>query len=417
MFRRFLAAGLGLVLVSAAGVALPNVAQAQENWVLLKSKPVSPTGEKESIDLRDVKGAYRGIRIVAKGRGLEISNVDVAYDQGPTHSEKRSINLLAGERTRAINPTRADQFLDSVTIDYKRQPAGPAPIIEVYGLQQPSGRNAVRQTAAGPATGTKVQGPATKAERAPASTNARADDTNVVLFGSATVGFGVDRDVIKVGKEIGQFDRIRLRVLDNDIFLRSLRVVYADGQSDEVAIDADIKKNTLTKWLNLKGDRFISEIIMNYRSRPNVSGRAFVEVYGDYAEGWLGPNGRGKNFNAGWVLLGAQTAGYSIDRNDVVRVGRNEGGFRRVRINVRDEKVTLFEVRVIYGNGEVDVIPANRTVVNPGGSYGPIDLKGGSRVITEIRPTYRTQVGAQALRAATGGGNLRRATVEFWGLH
>ena len=35
-----------------------------------------------------------------------------------------------------------------------------------------------------------------------------------VLFGSQTVGFGIDKDVIRVGSEIGKFDRIRLRVFE-----------------------------------------------------------------------------------------------------------------------------------------------------------------------------------------------------------
>ena len=34
-----------------------------------------------------------------------------------------------------------------------------------------------------------------------------------VLFGVQDVGFLVDRDIIRVGSEIGKFDRIRLRVL------------------------------------------------------------------------------------------------------------------------------------------------------------------------------------------------------------
>ena len=44
-------------------------------------------------------------------------------------------------------------------------------------------------------------------------------------------------------------------------------------------------------------------------------------------------------------------------------------------------------------------------------SYGPIDLKGGTRVIKEIRPTYRTRVFQQ------GGVARGRAVVEFWGQH
>jgi hypothetical protein len=221
----------------------------------------------------------------------------------------------------------------------------------------------------------------------------------------------VDRDVIRVSNEVGKFDRIRLRVLDSDLFLRTVRVVYADGQTEEITIETEIKQNQRTRWLPLKSDRFIKEIQIVYNAKPNLRGRAYVEVYGQYADGWLGPQGAGRGFNQGFVLLGGQTAGFTIDRNDRIEVGPNEGGFRKVRVNVRDEAITLFEVRVVYGSGEVDIIPANRTRIEAGGTFGPFDLKGGARVIREIRPTYRTRVFQQ------NGIARSRAVVEFWGQH
>ena len=80
-------------------------------------------------------------------------------------------------------------------------------------------------------------------------------------------------------------------------------------------------------------------------------------------------------------------------------------------MRVRDQAITLFEVRVIYANGEVDIIPANRTKIEAGGRFGPIDLKGGVRTVQEIRPTYRTRIFQQ------GGVARGRAVVEFWGQH
>ena len=216
---------------------------------------------------------------------------------------------------------------------------------------------------------------------------------------------------IRVGADIGKFDRIRLRVLDNDIHITTMKVVYADGSSEDAAINTDVKKNTRTRWIDLKGDRFIREIQFIYRSKPNFRGRGYVEVYGHYAAGWLGPNGEGRKYNQGWVLLGSQSAGFTIDRGDVIKVGRNEGGFRKIEVRVRDEAITLFEVRVVYGNGELDIIPANRARIEPRSKWGPADLKGNVRVINEIRPTYRTRIFQQ------GGVARGRAVVEFWGQH
>ena len=110
-------------------------------------------------------------------------------------------------------------------------------------------------------------------------------------------------------------------------------------------------------------------------------------------------------------MLGAQTAGFTIDRNEVIKVGRNDGFFKKIRVNVLDQTITLFEVRVVYGNGEMDIIPFNRMKIEAGASSNPIDIKGGPRVVEEIRPVFRTRIFQQ------GGIAKGRATVQFWGQH
>jgi hypothetical protein len=420
MLKRLIMAGATIVAL-AAGAA--TSAQAQDQWVLLGKKEVTTNGrDNDAIDVSTAKGSYKAIRLVTKDTYIEINNVEVLYSGAPTHNEKRTMSMNPNDRTRPINPTDTGRFVERVGIAFKPSKENGRTLVEVYGLQSAEGARAARPAGGAPAVAAVVTpAPAAPAAAviptaptAPKKTDLKVGEqteTGDVLFGTQTVGFGVDRDVIRVGADIGKFDKVRMRVLDNDIFLRSARIVYADGTADEVAYNNDIKANSRTRWIDLKGDRFIKEIQLIYNSRPNFKGRAFIEVYGQYAEGWLGPQGEGKKFNQGFVLLGGQSAGFTIDRNDKIVVGRNEGGFKKIRVNVKDEAITLFEVRVVYGNGEVDIIPANRTRVDAGGTYGPIDLKGGSRVIQEIRPTYRTRIFQQ------GGVARGRAVVEFWGQH
>jgi hypothetical protein len=426
MIRRLFVAAAAVLAVGA------TTAHAQENWVLLGSKNVLLSGSSDTIDLSQARGKYSALRVVAKRRGLELSNIEVVYNEGNPHNEKRAINLLDGERTRAINPTGEGRFVDAIGICFKAQgiTAVVPAVLEVYGRQsdadaratRPAGRGVNKSTAACPggapaavpaAAAGAVTGPISATPTSPAAATIKPGvptDTGEVLFGTQAVGFAVDRDVIRVGAEVGKFDKVRLRVLDNDIFIKTMKVVYANGESQEVAYAADVKKDTRTRWIDLKGDRFIKEIQIVYNAKPNFRGQAYVEVYGQYAEGWLGPTGEGKKYNSGFVLLGGQTAGFTIDRNDVIKVGRNEGGFKRFEVRVRDQAITLFEVRVVYGNGEVDIIPANRTKIEAGGRFA-VDLKGGTRVIQEIRPTYRTRIFQQ------GGVARGRAVVEFWGQH
>lgn len=229
-----------------------------------------------------------------------------------------------------------------------------------------------------------------------------------VLFGAQTVGLIADRDTIPVGAEIGKFDRIRFRILDNDIFVNDIKVVYADGSTTDVAIAEELRQNTRTKWFSIKGDRFIKEIQMSYRSKAKTAkGNARVEVFGDYASGWLGKNGEGRKFNQGWVLLGADVAGFVGFETRTFSVGRNEGGFRNIRVTARNRDITLKGVTIVYADGKTDPKDMYEKVALDK-SYGPIDLKGNVSVIKEVRATYRSRF------FSSGKGN---AKVEIWGQH
>lgn len=400
MFRRLLLAGLAM-----AATGLFSVAQAQqgEKWVLLGKKEINTGNSSEAVDVSKAKGAFKAVRLVNKRGAVEVQNISFKYVDGAVSNEAKPFKMSAGERTRSFE-LGGDKFLDAVTLSLQNGAGKPAKgMVEVYGLQTAAAAKMMRP-ASGAIAATPT--PAAPGGAAPGSVTEGGD----VLFGYQRVGFGIDRDAIQVGGEIGKFQRIRLRVLENDIHLNELKVVYLSGEPDVLAVNAQIKANTRTKWLQVKSDRFIREIQMSYRSRPNFKGLARIEVYGDYAANWLGPQGEGRKYNKGWVLLGAKTAGFIGFDKEAIQVGRNEGGFKRIRVNVKDRAVTLNELKVIYGNGSEDVIPI-KARVEADSSYGPVDLKGGSRTIKEIRAVYRSRFFD---KAAVGKGG---ATVEIWGQH
>jgi hypothetical protein len=410
MIWRLLVAGSLL----AAGIASSATAQVKSNdtWVWLASREIDYTKDADRIDLTGAKGRVKALRLVNKRGDVVISNVEIKYSGGANHNEHRNINLLQGDRTRAIDQRTDERFVDAVLLNYKAKAGAPLRgMLEIWGLQSREGAAAVRPATSQIAAAGPIPPVPTPPGKAPPSNFGQPRDFGEILFGGKYVGFLVDRDVIPVASEIGKFDRIRLRVLDNDIFINTIKVVYANGETEEIGYNAEAKRDTRTRWIQLKGDRFIKELQLIYQARPNYRGQAYVEVYGQYAEGWLSPQGEGRKYNAGWVMLGAQTAGFTIDRNEVIKVGRNEGGFKKIRVNVLDETITLFEVRVVYGNGEVDIVPFNRMKIEAGASSNPIDLKGGPRVVEEIRPVFRTRIFQQ------GGIAKGRATVQFWGQH
>ncbi len=248
---------------------------------------------------------------------------------------------------------------------------------------------------------------------APDSTNAlpgKAESNGEVLFGVQDVGFLVDRDVIRVGPEIGKFDRIRLRVLKNDIFVTELRAIYDNGDSETLLKDTKIDSNRKTDWIPLKNKGFIKEIQLIYRSKPDFKGQARVEVFGEYTDGWLGPNGEGAKYNNGWVLLGTDTAG-SVGFDQVkIPVGKNEGGFKQLRVSVKDRDITMTKLAVVYADGAKDDIETSRIKVAADEAFGPVDLKKDAS-IKEIQATWRSRA------LATSKRDKAYATVEVWGHH
>ena len=407
MFRRLVLAGLAM-----AAVGSFSTAQAQKSdgdWVKIGTHKVDTSKDRDTIDLTKSSGKFRALRINSKDGDITLSRVQVLYANGAVHNEDRKIVLNEGERTRPINAGGEDRFVDQLNLSVVPAKSGNT-VLEVYGLQTGEGAKAKRTAAAAPtAAPTAVAVQPTKPTPT-AAVPGTVTEFGDVLFGSQYVGFGVDRDVIRVGAEIGKFDKIRLRVLDNDIHIKDLKVVYANGDSDDLVVNADIKQNSRTQWFSLKGDRFVKEVQLVYRSKPSFKGQARIEVLGQYAEGWLGPNGEGRKFNQGWVLLGAQTAGFIGFDKDIIPVGKNEGGFKKVRVTVKDRAITLNELRIIYSSGQEDVIPV-KAKIEAGSTYGPIDLKGGTRSIKEIQARYRSRF---IDKEARGKG---MAVVEVWGQH
>jgi hypothetical protein len=93
--------------------------------------------------------------------------------------------------------------------------------------------------------------------------------------------FGKDRDTIRVGRREGRFKAIRLHVRGADVEMLDLRVIYANGQPDDLQVRSVIRQGERTRPLDLEGrERAIQQVDMTYRTIPNFKGMATVCVEG-----------------------------------------------------------------------------------------------------------------------------------------
>ena len=248
---------------------------------------------------------------------------------------------------------------------------------------------------------------------AAAAAAVRADDHDV-LFGHHDLELGIDRQVISVAPRLGKFDRIRLKVIGHDIHVVSLRVAFTDGSHQDIPIDAEIKSGSRSNWLAVDGAKFMQQLQLIYRAQPGKRELTRIEVTGEYPKDWLNAAGEGRNYHDGWVLLGAQTAGFAGFDRDTIRVGENEGGFARLRIEAVDRAITLKEIRVKFAAG-ADEVFAMHERIDPGKPYGPLEFKTGRAPIKSIEAVYRSRFDmTKDLKKAFDG---RAAVVQIWGQH
>jgi hypothetical protein len=92
---------------------------------------------------------------------------------------------------------------------------------------------------------------------------------------------------------------------------------------------------------------------------------------------------------ANWELLGEKRVGFVAD-HDVIEVGRSEGRFRKIKIVAHDNDVDLERIKIVYGNGEPEVIDSEIRI-HRGGESRVIDLEGYARSIQRVELWYHTQ--------------------------
>jgi hypothetical protein len=397
--------------VWACAVMVSAAASAQRNdgaWERIGTIRVDTRDNVSRVDLRNTRGRFNAFRLVATQAPIVLSNVAVTYGDGQVFNERRRINLLSGERTRPINPGRND-FVDGVAVTYDAREYAGRPrgvVLDVYGRR--SGRRedlvAVRPSYPGSSPRPPVAGgggsspppittpvPDARPIQASPAPAGRCGGPGEQFLGTRTVGFGVDRDVIPVGAEVGKFDLIRLCVYENDIDLIGTRVNFTNGPSEVLPYAGLIRSEQRTQPLRFKGDRFIKDIEITYKKRDRFTGRARVEIWGEYADGWL--DGEADKYAGGWAILSTHTARFVGFDTDTAVVPKNKGGFRQLRVDVQNRDITLRRVTVTYGDGQKEDLVSQRTLVKGGSSLGPLDLKGVRPVpIKEIEAVYRSRI-------------------------
>jgi hypothetical protein len=316
----------------------------REEWELLGSTRIGGIGiDRDVIDVGRREGRFEKLSLQAREGSVFLLEVLVVYANDEVQRFDVRQHLGEGERTRPIDLEGRGRAIKRIEVaaragrGFRRRA-----FLDVFGEK---GR----------------------------------DRDEWELLGQQTVGFGVDRDVIRVGRREGRFEKILLAVKDNDVEILDLKVFFNRGTPQDVRVREFIRAGARTRPLDLQGgDRLIDRIELVYRSRPGFRGRAVVEVYG--------LKGGGDRDHARWEELGCQKVGFGADR-DVIRVGRSEGRFSAIRLRVDRSDVLLLSLKVVYEHGPPDDFEVG-TRIRAGEETRPLDLRGERRAIRQIELVY-----------------------------
>jgi len=229
-------------------VATPS--QAQPGWVELGCQRVNFGIDRDVVRVGRRDGAFRAIRLRARGNTVHMLDVKVVYGNGAADDISVRANIPAGGSTGPKDLRGGDRVIDRVELLYRTQPnfRGEG-VICVDGL--------------------------TVAAAAPPV------PAGWVELGCQRVNFGIDRDVVRVGRRDGTFRAIRLRARGNAVHILDVKVVYGNGVADDIQVRANIPAGGSTAPKDLRGgDRVIDRVELIYRTQPNFRGEGVICVDG-----------------------------------------------------------------------------------------------------------------------------------------
>jgi len=208
-------------------------------------------------------------------------------------------------------------------------------------------------------------------------------------LGERQVDAKVDHDAIAVGRDDGLFGAIQIKVEGSSLAMFDIKITFGNGETFEPKTRLIFEKDTKSRVIDLPGvKRAIKRVDFKYANLPG-GGKARVELWGKE----LPPP------PANWQRVGERQVDGKLDHDSLTV---DDGAYTALQIKVEGSSLMMFDVKVIFGNGET-FEPNTRLVFDKDTKSRVIDLPGNKRNIKRVDFKYAN---------LPGGGKAR---VELWG--
>lgn len=368
------------ITVAAAGFAATSDTAEAQRWVRLAQHSIDAEAADELIDLSEARGSFVGFQLRARRGSIAIEQITLKFSDDTRHESPAPFRLRSGERTRVFAREDNERFAESLLVAYQNDARiGRRAMLEVWGLQTRAGRSNVR-----PEKRMPVPPPP------PRIGQREIEAGGAILVTAKTAGRESRIETLDVAENIGKFTQLTLAARSSAASVEQFMVKFTDGSEKAFAVQGVLPSNTNTPWFEIDGTKFIKAVELKFREETSLTAPLRLEIYGKPSKSWLQSGGDGGRFNDGWVLIGAQTAGFIGFDSDIIPLADHGDGFSELRVNVDGRSVTLNQMRIVYENGEEDIVPV-RMRIDSGDTYGPIPVRSGE-TIREIKARYRTRV-------------------------
>jgi hypothetical protein len=222
------------------------------DWMLLGEQRVGFRADRDVIRINQSEDWYRSrsfstLHFVAEGNDVHMISIRLVYMNG--FGEEYRVDRLIRQGDELPIALRGERsYLRQIEMVYRSRPnfRGEA-VIKVFG--EPARR--------GPPPGSGFVG--------------SGGGRDWVELGCEQVSLiGKDRDSIRIGRREGRFKSIRLHVRGADVELIDVKVVYANGEPDDIEVKHHLREGERTRPLDLRGwERAIDRVDLVYRTAFN----------------------------------------------------------------------------------------------------------------------------------------------------
>lgn len=225
----------------------------------------------QRVTLRVPRGDQRlsSIAIQAERQSFYLRRAEVTFENGRTEVYRIRRTLEAGQKTPSLSfgdqPRRVERV--DVFIRAPERSRVPGELLLIGDEEPDKGRRADRIT--------RDDGPRPRIEEE----NLRGEWLR--LGSQSAARFDDETDVFNVGRDAGRFQAIRVKARRHDVLIKSIRVTYGNGESEDVPIRGKLRDEEESDPFVFDGrGRAIDKVTFRYQTTFNLKGSAVVELWG-----------------------------------------------------------------------------------------------------------------------------------------